>query len=304
MGAWLGLLFGAGVLLVVRARTRTAPRTHVSSAWVRRREELLRQAGVGSVSSAQLLAMQAGCAIVSALIVLVVTSTVTVALCFGIIAFTFPNVMVRRMRNRRSVEFRELWPEVVDNLTSGIRAGLALPEALTALGERGPAPLRDSFRQFGSDYRASGRFADCLNRLESTLADPVGDRICETLRVAREVGGTDLGQVLRTLSAFLREDARTRAELETRQGWSINGARLAVAAPWLVLLLLGTQRATLRAYDSPAGMIVLLAGGVVCLLAYRVMIRIARLPVESRILRGQRTPGASDKLQPPSAAAA
>ena len=53
--------------------------------------------------------------------------------------------------------------------------------------------------------------------------------------MAREVGGTDLGRLLRTLSAFLREDARTRAELETRQGWTVNAARLAVAAPWIVL---------------------------------------------------------------------
>ena len=45
----------------------------------------------------------------------------------------------------------------------------------------------------------------------------MGDRLVESLRIAREVGGTDLGHLLRTLSGFLREDARTRAELETRQ---------------------------------------------------------------------------------------
>ena len=60
----------------------------------------------------------------------------------------------------------------------------------------------------------------------------MGDRLVESLRIAREVGGTDLGHLLRTLSGFLREDARTRAELETRQSWTVNAARLAVAAPW------------------------------------------------------------------------
>ena len=72
-------------------------------------------------------------------------------------------------------------------------------------------------RAFADDYRPTGRFHDCLDRLKDRLADPVGDRLVETLRIAREVGGTDLGRLLRTLSAFLREDARTRAELETRQ---------------------------------------------------------------------------------------
>jgi tight adherence protein B len=45
------------------------------------------------------------------------------------------------------------------------------------------------------------------------------------VRMAREVGGSDLGRLLRTLSSFLREDARTRAELETRQGWTVKTVR-------------------------------------------------------------------------------
>ena len=82
----------------------------------------------------------------------------------------------------------------------------------------------------------------------------------ETIRLAREVGGTDVGTVLRTLSAFLREDARTRAELEARQSWTVNAARVAVAAPWLVLLLLGSQPETARAYDTATGTAVLRGG--------------------------------------------
>jgi tight adherence protein B len=113
----------------------------------------------------------------------------------------------------------------------------------------------------------------------------VGDRIVETLRVAREVGGSDLGRVLRTLSTFLREDARARAELETRQGWVVQAARLAVAAPWAVLLLLATQSTTLAAYDSTAGTALLGIGGAVCFLAYRLMLRIGRLPQDLRVLQ-------------------
>jgi tight adherence protein B len=47
---------------------------------------------------------------------------------------------------------------------------------------------------------------------------------------------------LRALSGYLREDLRTRGELESRQAWTVNAARLAVAAPWVVLLLMSLQR--------------------------------------------------------------
>lgn len=282
MGALVGLLFGVGVLLVWRSGPR-APRP-VSTARHRARGELLRQAGVGGVGSAQLLGAQAMCALAAAGAVLLITRTVTIALCFGAFAFFGPNAILQRMRRRRQVALRELWPEAVDNLASAVRAGMSLPEGLSALGERGPEPLRPAFARFGTAYRASGRFGECLDRLKDELADPVGDRVCETVRVAREVGGSDLGTVLRTLSELLRSDARTRSELETRQGWIVNAARLAVAAPWLVLLLLATQSTTLRAYDSAGGVALLAIGAAVCVLAYRIMLRIGRLPEDRRVL--------------------
>ena len=148
---------------------------------------------------------------------------------------------------------RDLWPEVVDHL------GLRHPRrAVAARGARAarrarPGRAAAGVRAFAEDYRATGRFVDCLDALKARLADPVADRIVEALRLTREVGGTDLGRLLRTLSTFLREDARTRGELEARQSWTVNAARLAVAAPWIVLALLATRPEAVTAYNRPAG---------------------------------------------------
>lgn len=174
---------------------------------------------------------------------------------------------------------------MVDHIASAVRAGLALPESLAQLSVRGPEELRPVFADFAQDYRTTGRFHDCLDALKTRLSDPVADRLIESLRIAREVGGTDLGRLLRTLSTFLREDARTRAELEARQSWTVNAARLALCAPWIVLLMLATNGQSLDAYRTPAGVLVLAFGGAVSLLAYRIMRRIGRLPEEVRIMR-------------------
>jgi tight adherence protein B len=193
--------------------------------------------------------------------------------------------LVRYRARQRRGELRDLWPDAVDNLASAVRAGLSLPEALAQLGHRGPEPLRRPFLLFGQDYRASGRFQPSLDRLRDRLADPTGDRICESLRIAREVGGSDLGRLLRTLSSFLRDDARTRAELEVRQSWFINAARLAVAAPWVLLAVLSLRTDAIRAFDGPGGWLVLGVGAVLCVVAYRLMLRLGRLPEEARVLQ-------------------
>jgi tight adherence protein B len=286
VGALLGLVFGVGVLLIWRSGPR-APQ-HRRRASGPRRAEMLRQAGLGGVGAAQLWVAQVGCAVVGFGAVVLLTRSLAVAVCFAAFGFALPVVLVRRLRRRRAASLRHVWPEAIDNLASAVRAGMALPEGLSALALRGPAELRPAFGSFAAAYRASGRYGACLDRLEDDLADPVGDRVCETLRVAYDVGGSDVGTVLRTLSELLRADARTRAELETRQGWVVNAARLAVAAPWAVLLLLGTRSTTLRAFDSPGGTVLLAVGAVVCIVAYRLMLRIGRLPEDRRVLaRGE-----------------
>ena len=283
-GGLLGLVLGVGLLLVWRSGRR-APVRSSGARRPGRRQQLLAAAGLTGINSAQLLALQAALGLVATVLVLLTTRTVTISLAFGVFGAAVPHLLVRRLAGKRRADLREVWPEVVDNLASAVRAGLSLPEALSALAVRGPEVLRGSFARFAADHRSSGRFSDSLDRLKDDLADPVGDRIVETLRVAREVGGSDLGRVLRTLASFLREDARARAELETRQGWVVQAARLAVGAPWVVLLLLATQQQTLTAYDSPTGTALLVGGGVVCLVAYRLMLRIGRLPEDVRVLQ-------------------
>jgi tight adherence protein B len=281
MGAVLGLLFGVGLLLVWSAFQAPPPPRPARPSRLR---PLLGRAGLGEVSVTGFVVVCAVSAVVATVAVLVASRTLPVALVFGAMGGYFPVAVLKGRARRRQREFAEVWPEAVDNLASAVRAGMSLPEALGALSERGPEPLRDAFAGFALDYQVSGRFADALDRLKERLADPVGDRVIESLRVAREVGGGDLGRLLRSLSSFLRDDARTRSELEARQAWTVNGARLAVAAPWLVLLMMCFQPEVIHRYSTGAGVIVLVGGAALCAVAYRAMVRIGRLPTERRIL--------------------
>lgn len=283
MGAVAGLLGGVGLLLIWMACTSEPPQ------WCSRRSRLLAdilvQAGAGRTSPTMFVLGSLGLGLLIGLVFLGMSRAWPVALAFSAIFTAIPFLIISsRARNRRT-RLREVWPEAVDTLVSGVRAGMSLPEALTNLGERGPEAVRPQFRAFATDYAASARFDSSLDRLKTRFADPVADRIVEALRLAHEVGGTDLGTLLRSLSQMLREDMRTRGELEARQSWTVNGAKVAVAAPWLVLALLATRPQAAAAYATTAGAVVLLVGAVVSVVAYRLMLRLGRLPEEERTLR-------------------
>jgi tight adherence protein B len=281
VGVVVGLGVGLGLLLVWTAFTQPPSARAPRPSYLR---TSLDRAGMTTVQVRTLVALSVSLLLVVALAVQLLSSTWPVALAFGLMAAYLPFAFLAGRVRRRHTELADAWPDAVDNLASAVRAGLSLAEAVSGLAVRGPEPLRPAFHAFARDYQTSGRFGDCLDRLKDRLADPVGDRVVEGLRVAREVGGGDLGRLLRNLSGHLRDDARTRAELEARQSWAVNGARLAVAAPWLVLLLLCFQREVIARYASAAGVVVLVVGAVACVLAYRTMLRIGRLPTENRVL--------------------
>ena len=283
MGALVGLGVGVGLLLIWSAFA--LPRD--AAATSRRPGRLSRTlgaAGFEQVGTTSFLALCLVLAIGVGVLVQLVSRTPPVAACFALIAGYLPVAALRGRARRRARELAEVWPEAVDNLASAVRAGMSLPDALANLADRGPEPLRPAFAGFASDYQLSGRFGESLDRLKDRLADPVGDRVVEGLRVAREVGGGELGRLLRNLSGYLRDEARTRSEMEARQAWAVNGARLAVAAPWVVLLFMTFQSEVIARYASAGGVAVLVSGGAACVVAYRLMMRIGRLPVERRIL--------------------
>ncbi|HJG92131.1 MAG TPA: type II secretion system F family protein [Brachybacterium massiliense] len=287
-GAFLGLVAGLGLLSIwwsMWEQEQTDSKQGVLERVMARLRDDLIKVGLDTVPPAAVPALSAGLGLVVAAVLWAISGAVVPSLAIGIGASVLPVLVLRSAARRRTTAMREVWPEAVDHVNSAIRAGLSLPEALVQLSRKGPEELRPAFTEFALDYQTSGDFANSLDRLKVRLADPVGDRIVEALRITRDVGGTDLGSLLRTLSAFLREDARTRAELEARQSWTVNAARLALVAPWVVLGLMATRPQAAQAYDSTMGLVLIVVGAGVSFIAYRVMLQIARLPQDERVLR-------------------
>lgn len=178
----------------------------------------------------------------------------------------------------------ELWPDVVDDLASAIRAGLSLPQAVIELCNSGPEQLRPAFQLCRDQYQATGDFKAGLNLIAKNLEDPQADKFVASLQIAHEVGGADLGVLLRTLSEVMREELVLRGEIVARQSWTVNGAKLAVAAPWVTALVLSTRDTAANVYMSASGIRMLAICAVISVLAYLAMTKIAELPTEKRLL--------------------
>lgn len=279
----VGAALAAGLLLCASpwlwpTRERTVePRSRAGAL-----TSLLEEAGLGGIRSRTLVMVVLALAAVAASVVWLLTGLAALAMIAAIAAAAAPLTYLRGRRLRLRKARRQLWPDVCDLLIAAIRVGLSLPDAVAGLADSAPQAVRPAFAVFARDLRATGRFESSLDRLKSTLADPIADRIIETLRMARQVGGTDLTGVLRALSSSVRADAALRGEVEARQSWIHGAAVLGVVAPWVILGLLVMRPEGAEAYGTPEGVLVIVAGAAISVLAFRVMVRVGRLPEPKR----------------------
>lgn len=285
LGILLGSAFGAGLLLCASPwmwpRTAERPARPPSKVVVRIRDRMA-QAGLGHVPVFAVVLVSLIAGAMAAAIATLLTGIIALAPIAFAGGAALPVVGLQwRARNKRS-RMATVWPEVIDHITAGVRSGLAVPEALAQVATAGPDAVRAEFTAYAADYRSTGRFEHSVDRLKAALADPVADRILETLRMARQVGGGEVGAVLRQLGSYLRVEHAIRGEVIARQSWIVYAARLGLAAPWLVLLALSFRPEAAQAYNTPGGMAVILGGAVVTLVAYRVMIAIGRMPEDER----------------------
>ena len=281
---FMGLLLGVGILLVAAAIFHVPTGKPRMPRLLRLMNDQIIRAAVPSLTLRRMVALNCALVVVTIITVASWTNVWSVALAIGAVVAPVPWMAVSARARKRSAGLRKLWPDVVDTLVSGVRSGASLPELVCGLGQRGPEELRGPFTQFAARYHSDGRFELALNELKESLADPVADRIIEALRLARNVGGSDLTELLSDLARMLRDDARTRGEMEARQTWTVNAARLGVASPWVVLILIATQENAAQAYSTPQGALILTAGAVASVVAYLLMLRLGRLPTDQRSL--------------------
>ena len=249
-------------------------------------DRALRQAGVEGVSPAQLVARPvAAAAWSSSSSPCWRRAVAAIAVCFGVFGLG-PLALVRRCEPRAAGrELRDVWPEVVDNLASAVRAGLSLPEALVIVGSPRAGVAAGAVPPVRRGLPATRPVRDCLDRLKAALADPVGDRILETVRVAREVGGSDLGRCCaRCRPSCARTPAPGRSSRPGRAGRSTPPGWRSPRRGWCCSCWARGRQRSRPTTRRPARWCSPSAAP--CrVVAYRIMLRIGRLPEEQRVLR-------------------
>ena len=247
-------------------------------------ENLLLQAGYQNIQPAQFVLLLVGGLASTVVILAVITNSllISIAVCVCVGAQLLESFQSRVAAETQKANTQ--WPKYLDSIHSATWAGATLEQALLDSISSAPAKHSWALLEFEKDHNSGIPFSDSLNNLKARLANPIADRFIEITRLASASGGRGYLNALRAQSLQLRLENSTWAEINVKQNWVLGTAKLAVLAPWLILVLLSLRPETAIAFQSESGVAVLALGTVASLLAFRLIKTLGKLPPRQRTL--------------------
>ena len=228
-------------------------------------------------------------AVVLVAVALVVSGIVSVVVPIAVMApialvasLAIPIAVLDSARTRRRTVAQSRWPDIIDSIRMALRAGTSLGDAFSAAATQVPREWSVPWGRAVTDLNRGAPVDDVILSLRREFAEPIADRVCDAILIAHELGGTELPRVLEELARAVRDDIRLRREATSRQSWVRHAARLGSAAPWVLVVLLGSRAENRDAFSSPAGTSLLVACAGATVVAYIVMTALGRLPDPAR----------------------
>lgn len=142
--------------------------------------------------------------------------SITLAVLVGIALFFVPDLLLRALADRRADEITLALPDVLDQLTISVEAGLGFEAALARIANTDDHALAQEFGRMLQDIKLGTRRIDALDALAQRSAVDDLRQVVLALRQAESLG-VPLAKTLRLLALDMREKRRFRAEERANQ---------------------------------------------------------------------------------------
>jgi tight adherence protein B len=215
-----------------------------------------------------------------------------VQLSFGVwglslfVFFAVPGIALELLTiwgKQRTSQLIKLWPEIIDTLQSLASSGSGIVDSLEHLATSGHPRVRPAFTGLVRRIDDGIGIEASLDWFKSQFGLAQADRLAELIRIVQTSGGVGYLSSLMSQSAQTRAEIALWGELESKQGWVLGTAKLAIVAPWIIVATLSARDENVAIYNTNQGLTVLLVGLVVSVAAYRMVGMLGHLERPGRV---------------------
>jgi len=148
-----------------------------------------------------------------------------------------PHAYVNRVINKRLQKFTSQFPEAIDLIVRGLRAGLPITESIYAVSREMSAPISIEFGKITDEIRLGKTMDEALWSTAKRLDTPDFKFFVISLSVQQETGG-NLTETLTNLTEILRGRTRLKLKIKAMISEGKASAYIIGSLPFLMCALL------------------------------------------------------------------
>ncbi|MEX1134737.1 MAG: type II secretion system F family protein, partial [Acidimicrobiia bacterium] len=219
----------------------------------------LEQANIPMTPGEAILSMF-GLSAVGGVFLAIFSGPVTGAIVFGILLLFFI-FMIRYAGGREKRKFEKQLPDTLTLLSTSLRAGYSLLQAIEAVATEAPEPTSREFSRGVTEARLGRTVSDALQGIAERTQSQDFEWATMAIEIQREVGG-NLAEVLQTVADTMLSRNRLKGEIRALTAEGRISAFVLGALPFaLATFLWFTNRDyLLPLLESPTGRIAIFAG--------------------------------------------
>ncbi|MEZ5871498.1 MAG: type II secretion system F family protein [Nitratireductor sp.] len=223
----------------------------------------MQQAGLKTTMQ-QFVMMSIGCGIFFTIFTFFMGAPFLASIGAGFVgAFGFPRWMVSRLRKRRMNAFLAEFPNAVDVIVRGVRAGLPLNDCMAIIAKEAKAPVSTEFQRIIEGQQMGLPLNEAIIKLYDNMPLTEANFFGIVIAIQQQAGG-NLSEALSNLSNVLRDRKKMKMKIQAMSAEAKASGGIIGALPFLVALLvyLTTPDYIKILFTNPTGNIVLLCAGI------------------------------------------
>jgi Flp pilus assembly protein TadB len=186
-----------------------------------------------SMKPAEFVAMVAVVAVVAGLVGLTLAGPI-VGVLVAILVCVAVRFYVRRSESKQQTAFADQLPDVLQLVTTALRSGFGLTQALESVAEDAEEPARSEFAHVLAEVRLGRDLSDSMTALARRMRSKDLEWVVSAIDINRDTGG-NLSEILDRVSNTIRERGRIARQVRTLTAEGRLSARILIAFPFLIL---------------------------------------------------------------------
>jgi tight adherence protein B len=150
--------------------------------------------------------------------------------------FGLPLWMLKFLKKRRENKFLNAFPDAVDIIVRGIKAGLPLLDCLKMITVEAPEPLRTEFRAIVETQAIGMPLGEACGKLYEHMPVPEANFFGIVISIQQKSGG-NLSEALGNLSRVLRDRKKMKAKIQAMSQEAKASAAIIGALPIAVMTM-------------------------------------------------------------------